>query len=251
MCGEKSSTSPLSYHTGNVPNGVASTPPGRLAILCPACPRPNINLPPNWQSAPPELHFLYLVILAIDANFCLKNLYRSSYEKDPGLHTSLTYFVDPVPYLEHVHKYATQTDVSTCSGFRMLAHVESKSSVGLCATGVGMCICARHKLVRPLAVGDLQKGERYCNMDYIALSVAKSVETDNILFSYDIACQWKINFQTRMMACASELQIPVDKRIHFAIPKCHCKGHKTECQCIHSMNIQVAGQTDREGIERT
>ncbi|PBK66203.1 hypothetical protein ARMSODRAFT_1021793 [Armillaria solidipes] len=236
---------------GNVKDGIATTPPGGLAIVCPACPRPRVNLPPNWQSAPPELHFLYLVILAVDANFRLKNLFRSSQEKDPGLHTGLAYFVDTVPYLEHVRKYASQKDVSTCSGFRTLADTESKSSVGLRATGVGMCICAWHELVRPLAVGDLQKGERYCNMDYVALSAARSAETDKILFSYDIACQWKLNFHDRMLAFPPSMQIPVDKSIRFAIPKCHCKGHKRECQCIHSMNIQVAGRTDGEGIERT
>ena len=31
--------------------GVNGTSPGELAILCPACPHPNINLPANWTSA--------------------------------------------------------------------------------------------------------------------------------------------------------------------------------------------------------
>ena len=25
-----------------------------LAILCPACPQPDINMDPNWESRPPE-----------------------------------------------------------------------------------------------------------------------------------------------------------------------------------------------------
>ena len=32
---------------------------------------------------------------------------------------------------------------------------------GLAATGVGVVDCARHDMKRPLAVGDLLKGERY------------------------------------------------------------------------------------------
>lgn len=32
---------------------------------------------------------------------------------------------------------------------------------GLAATGVGAVDCARHDVKRPVAVGDLQKGERY------------------------------------------------------------------------------------------
>ena len=40
---------------GHDPTGVAGTPPGGLAVICPACPHPNINLPENWADAPPEL----------------------------------------------------------------------------------------------------------------------------------------------------------------------------------------------------
>ena len=41
-----------------------------------------------------------------------------------------------------------------------MAHVDSKFSTGLQSTGMGMCICARHEIVRAGGVGDLQKGER-------------------------------------------------------------------------------------------
>ncbi|PBK63779.1 hypothetical protein ARMSODRAFT_893876, partial [Armillaria solidipes] len=234
---------------GNVEDGIKTTVAGGLALLCPACPRPGVNLLPDWESAPLEYKFLYILILALDANFRLKNLFRSSIEKDPGLHTGLAYFVNPGPYLAHVSRYATQKDISTCSGFKTLSHAESKNAVGLWATGVGMCICARHEMVRPLGVGDLQKGERYCNMDYIALSAAHDHGLKSIFFSYDIACQWKLNFFEHMTAfpCAPEFKA-VD--IQFGIPKCHCKGHKLKCQCYHAMQIQIIGRTDGEGIER-
>jgi hypothetical protein len=39
---------------GHDPEGVASTKPGALALLCPACPQPGMNLPPNWQDYPEE-----------------------------------------------------------------------------------------------------------------------------------------------------------------------------------------------------
>ena len=32
--------------------GVEGTDPGELAVDCPACPRPGINLPEDWESAP-------------------------------------------------------------------------------------------------------------------------------------------------------------------------------------------------------
>lgn len=53
-----------------------------------------------------------MLIVAVDANFRLKNLFRSTEQKDPGLHTGLAYFVDDKPYKAHVMKFATQKDVS-------------------------------------------------------------------------------------------------------------------------------------------
>lgn len=85
-------------------------------------------------------------------------------------------------------------------------------------------------------------------MDYIVLSVAHDHSIKSIFFSYDIACQWKLNFFEHMMAypCTPEFKV-VD--IEFGIPKCHCKGHKLKCQCYHAMQIQIIRCTDREGIK--
>ena len=38
--------------------GVNGTSPGELALLCPACPHPNINLPANWMSVPKGSEFV-------------------------------------------------------------------------------------------------------------------------------------------------------------------------------------------------
>lgn len=34
-------------------NGVATTKDGELAIRCPSCPQPGVNLPENWMNAAP------------------------------------------------------------------------------------------------------------------------------------------------------------------------------------------------------
>ena len=39
--------------------GVKGTSPGELAVLCPACPIPSINLPPNWKSVGKDSEFVY------------------------------------------------------------------------------------------------------------------------------------------------------------------------------------------------
>jgi hypothetical protein len=91
------------------PDRIGDTKPGECALLCPACPQPEKNLPPNWKDAPAEkayvtrrastletnshyLSFLYAVFLAIDANFRLKRKDVSSEEKDPGLSNGWTFF---------------------------------------------------------------------------------------------------------------------------------------------------------------
>jgi len=37
---------------GHEDGGILGTKPGELALLCPACPHPGINLPPDWDLAP-------------------------------------------------------------------------------------------------------------------------------------------------------------------------------------------------------
>lgn len=119
---------------GNFANGLITTQSGHLAVACPACPIPDVNIPEDWKDAPRELksvspclckiylstniRFLYLLIVALDANFRLKNLMRSSVARDPGLHTGLAYFPDDEPYREHILKYASQKDV--CNYFNAL-----------------------------------------------------------------------------------------------------------------------------------
>jgi hypothetical protein len=54
-----------------------------------------------------------MLIIAMDTNFRLKNLMRSSLSKDPGLHTGLAFFPEDGPYRKHILKYASQKDVRT------------------------------------------------------------------------------------------------------------------------------------------
>ena len=38
--------------------GASGTAPGELAVMCPACPYPTINLPDNWMSVAKELRLV-------------------------------------------------------------------------------------------------------------------------------------------------------------------------------------------------
>ncbi|KIK55231.1 hypothetical protein GYMLUDRAFT_175889 [Collybiopsis luxurians FD-317 M1] len=39
---------------GHVLGGVEAATPGKLAVMCPACPCPGVNLPSGWESTPPK-----------------------------------------------------------------------------------------------------------------------------------------------------------------------------------------------------
>jgi hypothetical protein len=38
------------------------------ALLCPACPQPGINLPPDWEKAPKEKRFVMYIVVSHDCN---------------------------------------------------------------------------------------------------------------------------------------------------------------------------------------
>ncbi|KAG1844094.1 hypothetical protein C8R48DRAFT_750896 [Suillus tomentosus] len=239
---------------GHVEHGISNLQPGELALHCPACPQPGVNLPRGWETVDPSMKFLYYLIIAMDANFRLKNRIQSSDSADPGMHTGFAYFVANQPYNAHVLQFASQKDVSTCSGFSTLAHAESKFSNGLRATGVGLCLCARHEFVHPKGVGDLQKGEHFCNMDFIFFSAIIPLLLLNIVISYDVACQWKVNLLNRMNRLPRNMRIPdalATTMFMFGIPKFHASAHDDRCAIPHSLNLMPGvGRTDGEGIER-
>lgn len=43
---------------GNEPTGAIGTKHGELAIMCPSCPRPGVNLPLGWEQAPPGMRYV-------------------------------------------------------------------------------------------------------------------------------------------------------------------------------------------------
>lgn len=96
---------------GNHPAGALGTREGELAILCPSCPHPGINLPEGWEKATPGQRFLYLLILCLDANFRLKNQLVSNYSQDPGLGIGMSYMVPREPYESYVLSRASDADV--------------------------------------------------------------------------------------------------------------------------------------------
>jgi hypothetical protein len=52
-----------------------------------------------------------MLILALDANFRLKNRLRANEHQDPSLGPGLGYFVEAEPYKKHLRNYVAEKDV--------------------------------------------------------------------------------------------------------------------------------------------
>ncbi|KAG1847579.1 hypothetical protein F4604DRAFT_1883995 [Suillus subluteus] len=247
---------------GHDPSGVAGTSEGQCAVLCPACPQPGKNLPDDWQDAPKAKGWLYGLFLAIDANFRLKRHAVSSDETDPSLSQGWAYFVEEKSYksyildrigdVQEMPSDHSNLQKSTCSNHNAVNMAETKSSQGLAAMGVGTVDCARHNMKRPNGVGDLQKGEKYLNMDYLFFSSLRHSMVDALNVSYDIACQWHKHLWSRMLSLPPSHHLNyVARTIRFFVPKFHLPAHVSKCQTIFSFNFtRFVGRTDGEAPER-
>ncbi|KAJ7729518.1 hypothetical protein DFH07DRAFT_781911 [Mycena maculata] len=74
-----------------------------------------------------------------------------------------------------------------------------------------------------------------------------------IAISYDIACQWKINFLARMAVMPEAMHLDLGQvNLLYGLPVWHAAAHKRKCQVQNSLTyIPRVGRTDGEGIERT
>ncbi|KAJ6488304.1 hypothetical protein C8R47DRAFT_1177489 [Mycena vitilis] len=214
------------------PDGVLATKNGDCAVMCWTCPHDKINIPDGWRDVAPEFQFLYMLLLAMDANFRLKNRIRANEREDLPLGSGWGYLVEESPYKEHLKTYVGEKDVSTCIAFAALMQKDTRLTTGLRVSGVGGVVCARHELVRPQGVGDLQKGERYSNMDYIF---------------------WQINLPGRLAQMPEHMRINLGLiALVFGLPVWHAAAHEKSCQVQNSLTyVDGVGRTDGEGIERT
>ncbi|KAH7918389.1 hypothetical protein BV22DRAFT_1024674 [Leucogyrophana mollusca] len=238
---------------GHEPGGVEDTKEGELAVTCPACPHPGKNLPDGWQSVSSSRRWIYGLFVAIDANFRLKRKAVSKDSVDPGLSRGWAYFVEELAYKTHLLERIDELqEKSTCSSHSAVDMADTKSSRGLAATGVGTIDCARHNMKLPAGVGDLQKGEKYVNMDYLFFSALKHSSVTVLNVSYDIACQWHKKLWHRMTWLAPSNQLDYTaKLITFFVPKFHLPAHVVPCHTKFSFNfIRGVGRTDGEAPER-
>ncbi|KAF4622330.1 hypothetical protein D9613_009070 [Agrocybe pediades] len=237
---------------GHDEKGITATSPGECAVLCPACPQPEKNMPSDWKEAPPSKKWLYSLFLAIDANFRLTRRHVSTEERDPSLMDGWSFFVKHQPYAAHLKKYwKIPQPKSTCVNHNAVNNADTEVR-GKAVTGAGTVDCARHDMKRPCAFGDLQKGERYLNMDYIFFSSLCDTALQQLVISYDIACQWHKNIWDRTKILPEHLRLSTAiEKTTFLVPKFHIGAHIAECNLNFSFNLtKGTGTSDGEAPER-
>ena len=105
---------------------------------------------------------------------------------------------------------------------------------------------------------------RFANVDLAVVSAMSPwLSLPRLVMSYDIACQYIINFMKRMRGALSTM----DDLDHIAredierlmkielvpsVPKFHAPAHKRECRYNFSLDyLEGSGRTDGEAVERT
>ncbi|KAI0702837.1 hypothetical protein C8T65DRAFT_709367 [Cerioporus squamosus] len=235
---------------GNDPAGILATPEGACAVECPACPLPGKNLPSGWESVPSDKCWLYRMILAMDANFRLKRKKVSSDEVDPSLNDGCAYMVKTKPYHEHLDKFDDQLVEKNehCNNHDAIKLATLKGGARLASTGVFSMDCARHDMKRPCSSGDLQKGERQVNADYVLKSSLRQNVPKDVLISYDVSCHFLKKINKRYDDYGWD---PIAHNIVWAIPKFHIQAHREQCLADYNLRyLPGCGCSDCEGIER-
>ncbi|KAF7796946.1 hypothetical protein EIP86_008132 [Pleurotus ostreatoroseus] len=227
--------------------------PASLAVRCPACPQPDINMHPDWKNRPPHLKFLDALFHAVDGNFSQNMKNKKSDPNDVPLTSGgsayFAYEKDVATYLRHAPK--GPPEASTCHKFGVLGYFGHWGSVSG-TIGLG---CARHMFALPSGAVDLQKGERYANVDIAMLcGLQLWMELPMFVSAYDINCQFQINFGARMEAfrkmtaefSTAKKFLDVHK-ILAGVGKFHLPAHCPACRFKWSFNyLPGVGMTDGE-----
>ncbi|KJA17059.1 hypothetical protein HYPSUDRAFT_70954 [Hypholoma sublateritium FD-334 SS-4] len=238
---------------GHSETGVVGTKEGECAVLCPACPLPGINLPDDWRSWPESEQWLYSQFIAIDANFRLKRFNVSNNQRDPGLNHGYAYVVEETRFKQYLATYDKKIheEKSTCNNHDAIKLAQQRGGAGTAANGSGTAECGRHDMKRPNGIGDLQKGERYVNMDYFFLTSLNFNTPARLVVSYDITCQWSRNLLKRVQSYPTNPLSNDEIDLMFLVPKFHLPAHVEKCQTNYSFNlVPGVGRTDGEAPER-
>ncbi|KAK7686644.1 hypothetical protein QCA50_010244 [Cerrena zonata] len=184
-----------------------SIPPGGLALFCPACPQPGINLPDDWMNDPDRTK--YMRTLLVDGNFKQDHLAMKYDSDNVPLSDGHGYIVTRAPFDAYLAATSDPVTVEpSCHEHRAVTQ-QNRSHAHLDVTGIGAIACGRHGCFYPHSVVNFRKGEGQRYMDYAFIQAILYVrDLLVVLLLYDIMCQFWVNFLKRLRAMPDDLQLP-------------------------------------------
>ncbi|KAI0037532.1 hypothetical protein FA95DRAFT_1467291, partial [Auriscalpium vulgare] len=230
--------------------------PGSLAVLCPACPQIGINMDPQWKTRGDDLRFLDALYYATDGNFHLNQKIKPMDKADFPLTMGAAYFAHEEDYSKFLGRVppSKEPEKTSCHEFAALGYGGYTGKV----SGVVGCYCQRHMFALPGGLVDLQKGERFANVDYVMLSALQPyMDLHTHVSGYDINCQYRINLMERLewmrkntKDLASILKYDFPKTL-AAVGKFHLPAHCEWCRIFFSFHfLPWCAMTDGEAAER-
>ncbi|KAG1884743.1 hypothetical protein F4604DRAFT_1919247 [Suillus subluteus] len=228
---------------------------GELALFCPACPQPGINVlvagdeslddddknSPSWK---------YTRSFVMDGNFKAEHLHPIKPFDEVWLSDGLGFMVGKDRYKMHLAEAADMVEKSSCNNHRAVNQANAARHK-LESTGIGGVACARHGCFVPHSMVDFQKGERRVT-SAIPHSRAARHNMEGIsraVTFYDINCQYNKHFRARVDA-SRFLEMMQDLTIIPGIGLWHVHGHQDSCYVRYASNfIEGIGRIDGEIME--
>ncbi|KAG1889858.1 hypothetical protein F4604DRAFT_1673395 [Suillus subluteus] len=155
----------MKWHGSGHHSDIPST--GELALFCPACPQPGINvLVAGDESLDDDLSddknspsWKYTRSFVMDGNFKAEHLHRIKPFDEVWLSDGLGFMVGKDRYKMHLAEAADMVEKSSCNN-HWAVNQANAARHKLESTGIGGVACARHGCFVPHSMVDFQKGER-------------------------------------------------------------------------------------------
>ncbi|KAI0323993.1 hypothetical protein GY45DRAFT_1263709 [Cubamyces sp. BRFM 1775] len=233
---------------------------GSLAVSCPACPQPQINMTDGWSDRPAEEGYLDMLFYSVDGNFHHSQKMKPMDPEDFPLTQGAAYFVNEVDFAEYQERMKPPKKeagrlLHTCNKFGAMGYGRYTGRV----SGMVGMTCSRHMFVMPSSLVDLIKGEGFAWGDFSQLSGLQPwLDVLKLLCrGYDINCQYDKKFDLRLAEFRKDfghlpsIKTTIFPPIRSPIPKFHGPAHTLICNVYRSYNYTPGvGMTDGEASER-
>ncbi|KAI0056526.1 hypothetical protein BV25DRAFT_1977834 [Artomyces pyxidatus] len=229
---------------------------GSLAVLCPACPQPDVNMSMVWSTRGTGLMYLDALYHTIDGNFKQSQREKPLDANDFPLTEGAAYFANGSDFKLLQKRLPPHKDeVTTCHKFGAMGYGGYWGKI----SGTLGLFCARHMFAIPGGGVDLQKGERFANVDFAMMSgLQRWMHLRMHVSGYDINCQYRINFKPRIewmldhgIVGMNSIKWALFPYTVAAVGKFHLPAHMAACRFKFSFNfLRGMGMTDGEAPER-